>query len=160
LHLRWLVPANEYRSLETYREGTVKGGGAVYQARHEQWAQERLDEQGYGTFENIFKRLSLLYELAQQLGLNPEESEDFLFEASMSLADNPFSLYRLVDLTIEKQIRGTRSASEQTSQKHAARTNKQSTKGMPQPGRQISPESRATFLSKRVAPLLAQIVKE
>ncbi len=159
LHLRWLVPANEYRSLETYRENTPKGG-AIYQERNAQWAQERLDAEGYGSFENIFKRLSILYRIAQQLQLSPEESEGFLFEASMALADNPFSIYRLVDLTIEKQIRATRPPSERPSQKRSVRTKKQSTKDIAQPGRQMSPENRATLLSKRVAPLLAEIVKE
>ncbi len=151
LNTRWLLPVNEYRSLETYRK-KEKGGGAEFQAHATSWAQEPLDKEGRAAFENIFRRLSILYQIAQQLQLSPEDSESFLVEAAMALSDEPFSIYRVVDLTIEKQIRAPRAAES----KVPTRSGKAQTTSTPK----ASPEMRATIFSQRVAPLLEQIVKE
>ena len=156
LNLRWILPTNEYRSLETYREGQAKDGGAEYIQHKSHWQNEQLDKQGYIAYENISRRLAILYQLARQLNLNPEETEQFLMEIALALADDPFSVYRVVDLAIEKQVRGTRHKSEGGNKNTSKRT------GADKAGarQQSAPEQMAMYLSKRVAPLLEELVKE
>jgi hypothetical protein len=158
LNLRWLLPTNEYRSLETYRDGKAKDGGVDYLEHQKHWQNERLDAQGYAAYENISRRLSLLYQLALQLNLSPEDSEEFLFEAVMALANDPFSIYHVVDLTIEKQLKerhtGHKSHQSKTTAIKPQKTNKANTV------HNIAPEQMAIYLTKRVAPLLAELVKE
>jgi len=156
LNLRWILPTNEYRSIETYRERQAKDGGMAYIQRKSHWQNERIDEQGYAAYENIPKRLAILYRLSQQLNLGPEESEQFLMEVAMALADDPFSVYRVVDLAIEKQLRGTRSKSEGDSKKPGKRGGNDKTGAM----QRIVPEQRAIYLSKRITPLLEELVME
>lgn len=151
LNLRWILPSNEYRSLETYRERQMKDGGVEYIQRKSHWQNEQLDPQGYAAFENISQRLAILYRLSRQLNLSPEESEPFLVEVAMALADDPFSVYHVVDLAIEKQLRGTRRKSEGNKRGDSDKTG----------AKQYSaPEQMAVYLSKCIAPLLAELVKE
>jgi len=72
-----------------------------------------------------------------------EEDEEILLEIANALADDPFSVYHVVDLTIEKKLNSKRRQGKEA-----------------KPGKAISPEYLALSLSKRVAPLLAEIVKE
>ncbi len=148
LNLRWLLPTNEYRSIETYRDRQDDGGPA-YRERINQWPNESPDAQGYAAYENIAWRLSTLYRLAQQLSLSPEDTEAFLLEIAMSMADDPFSAYRVVDLTIEKQLKHVGTS-------NTSRGKKAGTKN----SMKMPPEQLAIYLSKRVAPLLAEIIKE
>ena len=53
LALRWLLPTNEYRSIETYRDHKEQDGGREYTQRKNYWNNERPDEQGYTAYENI-----------------------------------------------------------------------------------------------------------
>ncbi len=69
LNLRWLLPTNEYRSIETYRDRKGENGGKTYIDRLNHWQNEQPDEQGYAAYENISRRLSILYQLAKQLSL-------------------------------------------------------------------------------------------
>jgi len=151
LNLRWLLPTNEYRSIETYRDGKAENGGAAYIDCLSHWQNEQPDDQGYAAYENISRRLSILYQLAKQLNLSAEESEEFLLEVAMAMSDDPLAVYRVVDLTIEKQLRN---ANSKTS------ANKRGTKGKAPSVQNRSSEQMAIYLSKRVAPLLAQLVKE
>ena len=156
LNLRWLLPTNEYCSLETYWDGQVKGGGALYAEHQQHWQYERLDKNGYAAYENIPQRLSVLYQLSRQLNLSPEDSEDFLLETAMALTDDPLSIYRVVDLTIEKQVKETHRKTDKgkaTANKRGGSNNNLSTQ-------RIAPEQMAISLSKRVAPFLAELVKE
>ena len=145
LALRWLLPTNEYRSIETYR-GREQDGGFIYIQRKEHWSNEQLDEQGYAAYENIVRRLATLYEITHKLNLGYEEDEEILLEIANALVDDPFSVYHVVDLTIEKKLK------EASSKRRQGKEAK--------PGKAISPEHLALNLSKRVAPLLAEIVKE
>jgi hypothetical protein len=61
LNLRWLLPTNEYRSIETYRSRNEQGGDTEFIKRQDHWSSEQPDEQGYAAYENISKRLSTLY---------------------------------------------------------------------------------------------------
>ena len=145
LALRWLLPTNEYRSIETYR-GREQDGGFTYVQRKEHWSNEQLDEQGYAAYENIVRRLVTLYELTRKLNLGYEEDEKILLEIANALADDPFSVYHVVDLAIEKKLKEANSKRRQGKEA--------------KPSKAISPEYVALYLSKRVAPLLAEIVKE
>ncbi len=156
LNLRWLLPTNEYRSIETYREGQAKDGGAAYIQRKNHWQNEQPDEQGYAAYENISQRLAILYHLSHQLNLSPEESEQFFIEAAIALADDPLSMYRVADLAIEKQLRGTR----QKSEKSSTSANKRGGNDKTGATQRLPPEQVALSLSKRIAPLLAELVKE
>ena len=69
----------------------------------------------------------------------------------MAMSDDPLAVYRVVDLTIEKQLRNV---SNKTS------ANKRGTKDKAPSVQNRSSEQMAIYLSKRVAPLLAQLVKE
>lgn len=145
LALRWLLPTHEYRSIESYR-GREQDGGFVYVQHMEHWSNEHLDEQGYAAYENISIRLATLYEITRKLNLGYDEDEEVLLEIANALADDPFSIYHVVDLAIEKKLKeeiGKRRQGKET-----------------QPGKPISSEHLALSLSKRVAPLLAEIVKE
>jgi CRISPR-associated protein Csc3 len=142
LNLRWLMPTNEYRSLETYRERQEqKGGDTEYIKRQDHWSNEQPDEQGYAAYENISKRLSALYQLSQALSLSNEDEERFLFAIAAAIADDPLSAYHIVDLAIEKKI-------------------KEVNKNKLKVSKEGSSEYLATRLSKRVGPLLTKIVKE
>ncbi len=141
LNLRWLMPTNEYRSIETYRERQEQGGDAEYVKRQNNWSYEQPDEGGYAAFENISRRLSALYQLSQALSLSNEEGEKLLFDIATAVADDPLSVYYVVDLAIEKKI-------------------KEMNKNKRKVGKEGSSENLATYLSKRVGPLLANIVKE
>lgn len=156
LNLRWILPTNEYRSIETYWDRQTKDGGAAYIQRQNHWQNEQLDEQGYAASENITKRLAILYRVSQQLGLSPEDREQFLIEVAMALADDPLSIYRVVDLTIEKQLRERRHKTEK------GKTNMSKRGGNGKAGsiQHIAPEQMAIYLSKRIAPLLEELVKE
>lgn len=154
LNLRWLLPTNEYSSIETYRDGQAKDGGAAYVERQRYWQHERLDERGYAAYENIPQRLSVLYQLSRQLNLSPEDGEDFLLEAAMALADDPLSVYRVVDLTIEKQLKETHRKTDRGKTNRRGGSNKNGS------AQHIAPEQMAIYLSKRVAPFLAELVKE
>jgi CRISPR-associated protein Csc3 len=161
LNLRWILPTNEYRSLETYRDGQVRDGGVAYVERQKHWQHERLDEQGYTAYENIHQRLSVLYQLSWQLNLSPEDSEDFLLEAAMALADDPLSIYRVVDLAIEKQLKETRSKTNNNkTNKRKPNTNSGGGSNKNGSAQRIAPEQMAIYLSKRVAPFLDELVKE
>jgi hypothetical protein len=141
LNLRWLLPTNEYRSIETYRNRNEQGGDTEYTKRQNHWSGERPDEQGYAAYENISKRLSTLYQLSQTLNLSGEDIEKLLLEIATAVADDPLSAYYVVDLAIEKKVK------EVSSNKRKL-------------GKEASPESLALHLSKRVGTLLANIVKE
>lgn len=152
LALRWLLPTNEYCSIETYRDGKEQDGGREYTQRKNYWNNERPDEQGYAAYENITRRLAALYELSRRLNQSYEEDEDTIVDTASALADDPFSIYHVVDLAIEKKLKeanSTRRQSKDASNNMRANTDKS-----------ISPEHLALYLSKRVAPLLAEIVKE
>lgn len=156
LNLRWLLPTNEYRSIETYRDRQAKDGGAAYIQRLNHWQNEQLDERGLAAYENISKRLAILYRLSHQLNLSPEDSEQFLVEVVMALADDPLSVYRVVDLTIEKQLRERRHKNE----KGKTNMSKRGGNNKAGPMQQMAPEQVAIYLSKRIAPLLEELVKE
>lgn len=158
LNLRWLLPTNEYRSLETYRDGKVKDGGTDYLEHKLHWQHEQLDEHGYAAHENISRRLSLLYQLALQLNLTPEDSEEFLLEAVMALADDPLSIYHVIDLTIEKQLKERRTDRKANQSKTTVTKSQKANKA--NSAHNIAPEQMAIYLTKRIAPLLAELVKE
>ncbi len=159
LNLRWLLPTNEYRSIETYRDREGENGGKTYLDRLNHWQNEQPDEQGYAAYENISRRLSMLYQLAKHLNLSAEESEDFILEIAMAMSDDPLAVYRVVDLAIEKQVNTTNNSKHQSS-KDAKNVNKRTTKGEARSTQKYPPEQKAISLSKRIAPLLAQLVKE
>ncbi len=71
LNLRWLLPTNEYCSLETYWDGQVKGGGVLYAEHQQHWQYERLNKNGYAAYENIPQRLSVLLLVIQTTQFNP-----------------------------------------------------------------------------------------
>ena len=152
LNLRWLLPTNEYRSIETYRDREGENGGKTYLDRLNRWQNEQSDEQGYAAYENISRRLSTLYQLAKQLNLSVEESEEFILEIAMAMSDDPFAVYRVVDLTIEKQVNTTNNVKHQPS-KDAKNVNKRTTKGETSYTQKSPPEYRAISLSRRVAPI-------
>lgn len=77
----------------------------------------------------------------------------------MAMSDDPLAVYRVVDLAIEKQVNTTNNVKHQSS-KDAKNANKRTTKGEASSTQKYRPEQRAISLSKRVAPLLAQLVKE
>lgn len=156
LPLRWILPTNEYRSLEMYRERQAKDGGTAYIERKNHWQNEQIDEQGCAAYENIARRLATLYRLSQQLHLSPEESEQFLVTAATALANDPFSVYHVVDLAIEKQLKGTphRNEGRNKNGKEYAGRNKAGARQL------LAPEQMAMYLSKRIAPLLAELVME
>ena len=141
LNLRWLLPTNEYRSIETYRSRNEQGGDTEFIKRQDHWSSEQPDEQGYAAYENISKRLSTLYQVSHILNLSGEEGEKLLFEIASAVADDPLSAYYVVDLAIERKVKDINS-------------NKRKS------GKEVSSESLATHLSKRVGPLLTNIVKE
>jgi hypothetical protein len=153
LNLRWILPTNEYRSIETYRDGQAKDGGGAYLARKRHWQHEQLDEQGYAAYEHIPRRLSVLYQLSRQLNLSPEDSEDFLLEAAMALVDDPLSIYHVVDLAIEKLLKETYRKTEKGKTDRRGGNHKNGST-------HIAPDQMAVYLSKRVASLLAELVKE
>ena len=152
LNLRWLLPADAYRSVEVYRDGKQRDGGAEYIKRKDHWYNERLDDQGYAAYENIIRRLSALLQLSQLLNLNIEDRDKFVVEVAESLLDDPLSVYHIVDLTIEKKAQEAKSA-HKTTNKNPVQQNQIA-------GKPVSSENLAFYLSKRVAPLLAEIVKE
>ena len=88
-----------------------------------------------------------------------EESEEFILETAMAMSDDPLAVYRVVDLAIEKQLRDAGSNRHQ-SNKEAKSVKKHATKEKVPSVQSRSSEQMAIYLSKRVAPLLAQLVKE
>lgn len=152
LALRWLLPTNEYRSIETYRDRKEQDGGREYIQRKDHWNNERLDEKGYAAYENITRRLTALYEISHRLNLGYEEGDEMLLEIASALADDPFSIYHVVDLAIEKKLKEANSKRRQSKEATIQRGAKAD--------KALSPEHLALYLSKRVAPLLAEIVKE
>lgn len=152
LALRWLLPTNEYRSIETYRENKEPDGGPMYNQRLSHWSNEQPDEQGYAAYENIIRRLATLYEIAHRLNLGYEDGEETLLELAVALADDPLAVYRVVDLTIEKKLKEANSKRKQSKE---ANVQKELSAF-----KVSSPEHVALQLSKRIAPLLAELVKE
>jgi hypothetical protein len=94
--------------------------------------------------------------LSRQLNLSPEDSEDFLLEAAMALADDPLSIYHVVELAIEKQLKGMYRKTDK------GKTNANRRGGSNKNGSapHIAPEQMEIYLSKRVAPFLEELVKE
>ncbi len=134
-NVRWLLPTDEYRSIETYRDKNETKDDAKYFKRHNQWSIEQPDEYDQAAYENISKRLHVMYQLPHELRLGGETRDELVLEIVTAATDDPLSIYYVIDLAIEKKIKDTGS------------------------GKGISPENLATHLSKRVAPLLANIVK-
>ncbi len=152
LSLRWLLPTNEYHSIETYRDRKEQDGGHEYTQRKAHWNNEQPDEQGYAAYENVTRRLATLYEISRRLSLGYDEGEETFLEIASALADDPLSVYHIVDLAIEKKLKEASSKRRQSKEAKAQ-------KGL-KTGKVISPEYLALHLSKRIAPLLAEIVKE
>ncbi len=135
-NLRWLLPTDEYRSLETYRDDE---GGRVYEQRRDHWGDEQRYPGNQAAFENISKRLWALYQLSRQL--TSTDADELLLDLATAAADDPLAIYHIVDRAIEKKI-------------------KSGDGGKGKAAKASNPELLATSLSKRVAPLLEQIVKE
>jgi len=152
LALRWLLPSDEYRSTETYRDRKEQDGGNEYIQRKAHWNDERPDEQGYAAYENITRRLAILYEISRRLSLGYDEGEETFLDIASALADDPLSVYHIVDLAIEKKLKDASSKRKQSKESKAQKEAKT--------GKVGSPEHLALHLSKRIAPLLAEIVKE
>lgn len=134
-NLRWLLPANEYRSLETYWDE----GEKAYTQRRDKWGNEQLDTHNQAAMENISKRLATLYQLSRQLTSN--EGDAMILDLATAAADDPLAIYYIVDRAIEKRV-------------------KDSAGGKGKAAKASNPELLATSLSKRIAPLLNDIVKE
>ena len=137
---------------EKGRDGKEQDGGREYIQRKDQWNNERPDEQGYAAYENITRRLATLYEISRRLNLGYDEGEEAFLEIASALADDPLSVYHVIDLAIEKKLKEASSKRGQSKEDKAQKELKT--------GKVISPEHLALHLSKRIAPLLAEIVKE
>jgi hypothetical protein len=150
--MRWLLPANEYRNLETYRVSSAPEGGESYRKRRASWNNERPDEQGYAAFEHIYLRLSALYRIAQELQAADRDALVLQFIAAAT--GNPLSLYHVADLAIEKAVRA------REDQNKAKRSQKAHLPGDPHTlsVQAIPAERRALLLSQRIAPILKTLV--
>jgi len=144
--LRWLLPGNGYRDLETYRDKPYDA--AEYPRRNAAWSNETPDSDGYTAQQNLVRRLWAVDRLARTLSSKDskgfENDEDLLLEFITAAGDDPLAVYHVADRAIEKRV-------------HAS-GGRERTKN-PTAGH-ITPESEATRLSKAVAGLLAQLAKE
>jgi CRISPR-associated protein Csc3 len=144
--LRWLLPGNGYRDLETYRD---KPYGPAEYARHKgEWSNEVPDSDGYTALQNLVRRLWAVDRLAHLLSSKDskgvENHEDLLLEFVTAAGDDPLAVYHVADRAIEERVA--------TSNGERASKTKAPTRS--------TPESEATRLSKKVAGLLAQLAKE
>ena len=133
--LRWLLPADGYRSSESYRTNQT-GGGSDYQQRKKQWGHEQPSSDGYASYENIGRRLAILNRLASLLQVTNKRGEtnkdDLVQDFALAAADDPMALYYVADRAIEQLV---------------------SSEGGDTHGR----EAKIKFLSKQVANLLKGI---
>ncbi len=135
-NLRWLLPTDEYSNLMAFHDSKQTEGGTEYLEHLQNWGNEGPDTRGRAAFENIVRRLELLYRLSHEIKPNREGHEEILLELAVAAADDPLTLYFNVDRAIEKKVKEA---------------------GGP---KGASKEGLAIHLSKRVVPLLDKLTKE
>ena len=145
--LRWLLPGNGYRDLETYRDKPYDAG--EYPRRNAAWSNETPDSDGYTAQQNLVRRLWAVDRLAHTLSSKDskgfENHEDLLLEFVTAAGDDPLAVYHVADRAIEERVHASGGGGERAKTQTTIRS---------------TPESEATRLSQAVAGLLAQLAKE
>ncbi|MGI8588304.1 MAG: type I-D CRISPR-associated protein Cas10d/Csc3 [Chloroflexia bacterium] len=142
--LRWLLPTDGYRSIETYRDVADK---QEYARRKDGWSNEPPDQDGYMPAENIVVRLGAIDHLSRQVSSKDshglDNNDDLLLDLATAAADDPFAVYYVADRAIEQKVH--------------AKGDRPGKAGAPA---KTNPEQHATYLSKQVVGLLDKIAKE
>lgn len=145
-NLRWLLPGDGYRDLESYRDSRDP---QEYARRTAAWSNELPDADGYLALANMARRLGAAHHLARELSTTNskgiDNTDDLLLELLTAAADDPLALYYVADRAIEQKVKAGGSARGTGRTKAAAG---------------ITPEHQANHLRRQVAGQLHQLAKE